>query len=74
MKAKTIYTDEHGPVVSMDDFDILQCSHDELLSALEAAKDHLEYLGYGDNWEKECAEEKNLPELIEEAIKKARGL
>jgi hypothetical protein len=39
-----------------------------LRKALTAAKDHLEYCGYGDSWERECAEEQGLPEKLEEAL------
>lgn len=43
----------------------------ELLEALRAAHDHLEYSGYGDKWEMECAEHNKLPEKIQAALKKA---
>ena len=49
-----------------------------LLEALLAAQEHLEYCGYGDSWERECAMQKddktgmNLPELIEAAIAAAK--
>lgn len=42
----------------------------QLLNALEAAKDHLEYCGYGDSWERECAGNE-LPNKIEAAIEAA---
>lgn len=42
-----------------------------LAKALEAAQDHLEYCGYGDNWERECARENKLEEKIEKALKVA---
>ncbi len=42
-----------------------------LLDALKAASDHLDYCGYGDSWERECAYESKLPQQIEEAIKNA---
>ena len=45
----------------------------ELLDALKAAKEHLEYCGYGDSWERECAEAQGLQEKIEDAIAKAKG-
>ena len=44
-----------------------------LLRALKKAFDHLEYCGYGDKWERECAMEEELPKLIEKAIKDAGG-
>jgi len=46
----------------------------DLLLALKAAKDHLEYCGYGDSWEKECAREQKLEEKIDAAISKAEGV
>lgn len=39
-----------------------------LRSAPEAAKKHLEYCGYGDSWERECAQEAKLEDKIEEAL------
>lgn len=42
-----------------------------LLKALIAARDHLEYCGYGDKWERECAEETGLGKCIAEAIAQA---
>lgn len=39
----------------------------KLYKALKAARDHLDYCGYGDKWERECAG--NLEEQIEEALK-----
>jgi hypothetical protein len=45
----------------------------ELLAALEAASEHLDYVGYGDSWERECAHDARLPEQISEAITKATG-
>ncbi len=35
-----------------------------LRTALQAASDHLDYCGYGDKWERECAQESKLPENI----------
>lgn len=40
----------------------------ELRDALEAARDHLEYCGYGDAWERECAEARDLSGKIERAL------
>lgn len=44
---------------------------EELRDALEAAKHHLEYCGYGDRWEADCAREEKLQEKIEAALKRA---
>lgn len=42
-----------------------------LLAALEAAQSHLEFCGWGDRWERECAREEKLPELIQAALDEA---
>lgn len=39
-----------------------------LQDALEAAQAHLEYCGWGDSWERECAEHAGLPEKIQAAL------
>ncbi len=39
-----------------------------LKNALKAAQSHLEYCGYGDKWERECAESSNLSGIIGEAL------
>lgn len=39
-----------------------------LKAALLAAQQHLEYCGYGDKWERECAQEAKLAEQIENAL------
>lgn len=41
---------------------------DQLRKALQAASDHLDYCGYGDRWERECAQEMKLREEIETAL------
>jgi hypothetical protein len=40
----------------------------ELLGALKDAVEHLEYSGYGDSWERECAHASKLPVRLEAAI------
>ena len=44
----------------------------KLVAALREAAAHLEYCGYGDSWERECAFDRshgqNLPEQIAEAL------
>lgn len=45
---------------------------EELLFALEKAWEHLEYCGYGDKWERECAEEDKIQEIIKGAIVRAK--
>ena len=39
-----------------------------LKTALREAHDHLEYCGYGDSWERECAQASNLDETITRAL------
>lgn len=39
-----------------------------LRDALKAAEEHLEYCGYGDRWERECAFGAELPTKIQEAL------
>lgn len=46
----------------------------QLASALQAASDHLEWTGYGDNWERECARSSKLEQKIEDALKLAKLL
>ena len=43
-----------------------------LHEALEAASDHLDYCGYGDSWERECAIANGLEEQITKALKEGR--
>jgi hypothetical protein len=40
----------------------------KLYSVLKLARDHLEYCGYGDRWERECAMTNRLPDKIGDAI------
>lgn len=43
----------------------------KLVAALTAAKAHLEYCGYGDKWERECARDDKLADKIEDALNAA---
>jgi len=43
----------------------------ELLEALQEASDHLDYIGYGDSYERECAESSGLESKISNAIDNA---
>jgi hypothetical protein len=36
--------------------------------ALKEAQEHLEYCGYGDSWERECAMSSGLPETVDSAV------
>lgn len=40
----------------------------KLLAALKDAVEHLEYCGYGDSWERECAYSEKLPERLNAVI------
>ena len=46
----------------------------ELLRVLKLARDHLEYCGYGDTWERGCAIDKGLPKLIDQTIVEAEKI
>lgn len=39
-----------------------------LVEALRAASEHLDYCGYGDKWERECAKEAKLEKKISDAL------
>ena len=41
----------------------------ELVDVLTDAKEHLDYCGYGDSWERECAKASKLEEKIDAALK-----
>lgn len=42
-----------------------------LVAALQAAQSHLDFIGYGDAYERECAEHSGLAEQIEAALASA---
>ena len=42
--------------------------HEVLVSAIGKAHEHLEWTGYGDSYERECARAEALPELLESII------
>lgn len=44
---------------------------EELRDALNAAQQHLDYIGYGDDYERECAREAKLEEQINAALQRA---
>lgn len=45
----------------------------QLLDALKATKEHLDYCGYGDQWERECAQAQGLEQQIDAAIKRTEA-
>ena len=52
----------------MDDNPSLEHVVKQLAEALAEAKEHLEYCGYGNKWEREIARESKLQEKIKEAL------
>jgi len=48
----------------------LEVSLKEAVDMLKEAHDHLEYCGYGDKWERECAREDKLDERIVNVLQK----
>jgi hypothetical protein len=42
----------------------------ELVALLAEARNHLEYTGYGDSWERSCAVETKLPERLNEMLER----
>lgn len=67
------YTTSKGMLCGECKVTALESLKAELLEALEDAHSHLEYCGYGDKWESECATDAGLPQKIDNAIKKAKG-
>lgn len=45
-----------------------------IAEALQAAVEHLDYCGYGDSYERECAREDELPEKLEDALDMCKQL
>ena len=46
----------------------LKAKNTELYDALKEASAHLDYCGYGDRYERDCARESGLMEKIEKAL------
>lgn len=44
----------------------------DLAMALEMAVGHLDYCGYGDSWERECADHHKLPAKLDKALDRAK--
>lgn len=42
-----------------------------LRDALKESKEHHVYCGWGDSWERDCANSARLPEKVDEALAKA---
>jgi len=55
----------------MTEIDRLRAINAELLEMLMAAQAHLEYCGWGDAFERQCARDEGLPEKITAAIARA---
>lgn len=45
-----------------------------LLEALKEAREHLDWCGWGDSYERECARADGLPEKIDAAIAQAEAI
>ena len=45
----------------------------EVVEIAEALRDHLDYCGWGDSWERECAEADNLSGRADAAITKGQA-
>lgn len=50
---------------------ILTDLEEKLRDTLQDASDHLDYVGYGDSWERSCAEESKLSDRIAATLKEA---
>jgi hypothetical protein len=48
----------------MNEFLAMLVKHKETEKLLKEAYEHLEYCGYGDSWERECAKEAKLQERL----------
>ncbi len=65
---------EYKPALDLNSPDArLIAAAPELLEALEAAEEHLNFCGWGDKYERECARDEKLPEKIRAAIAKVRA-
>lgn len=51
-----------------EEFDTMKAMAVLLFETLRDAAEHLNYCGYGDKWERECAKEGKLQERIESAL------
>ena len=49
-------------------------SYKELYEMLLEAQQHLEFCGYGDTYERECARDDKLPERISKALQEAEEI
>jgi hypothetical protein len=59
--------------VALGELITCRAANEKLLSALKSAQAHLEWIGWGDSYERSCARESRLEEQINEAIAKAEG-
>ena len=50
----------------------LEASNTALKAALKEAFDHLEWIGYGDAWERECARDAGLEQRVKAALEEKR--
>lgn len=59
--------------VSEEEHKALRIQLHEAMLLLAEARDHLEYCGYGDRWERECAREAELPQRLDAYISAYTG-
>jgi hypothetical protein len=55
-------------IALLDEMDALRAKVKVLVEALSDAQNHLDYCGWGDKWERECAIEGKLPNKIASAL------
>ena len=46
----------------------------EFIKLFKDMAQHLDYCGYGDSWERECADERKLPERVDKMLEKIEKL
>lgn len=52
-------------------------ANERLWECFQLMREHLDYCGYGDNWERECAYHQKLPDKVEKVFEeqcKLRGI
>lgn len=62
------YKVDRATVINCEYFTWLELRVEQLKEALECAEEHLDYCGWGDSYERECARNEKLPEKVREAL------
>jgi hypothetical protein len=65
--------ESNGEYVLYEDVKALEEKLAHVRSALAKASEHLDYCGYGDSWERECAIAGKLEETIQNALADTEG-